>query len=62
MQPYDPFAGIYPCYMGWGLGAGVDLRIFSILIILIVTRQPKGVMGFMSWLANRSRVAKGGNE
>ncbi|WP_303883961.1 branched-chain amino acid ABC transporter permease [Acetomicrobium mobile] len=45
-----------------GLGGGVDLIIFGILIILIVTRQPKGVMGFISWLANRSRAAKGGDE
>ena len=30
-----------------GLGGGVDLIIFGILIIVIVIRQPKGVMGFM---------------
>ena len=45
-----------------GLGGGVDLIIFGILIIVIVIRQPKGVMGFISWLASRLRAAKGGDE
>ena len=45
-----------------GLGGGVDLIIFGILIIVIVIRQPKGVMGFISWLASRSKAAKGGDE
>jgi len=45
-----------------GLGGGVDLIIFDILIIVIVIRQPKGVMGFISWLASRSKAAKGGDE
>jgi len=45
-----------------GLGGGVDLIIFGILIIVIVIRQPKGIMGFISWLASRSKAAKGGDE
>lgn len=45
-----------------GLGGGVDLIIFGILIVLIVTRQPKGVMGFINLLTTRFKATKGGDD
>jgi branched-chain amino acid transport system permease protein len=42
-----------------GLGGGVDLIIFGLLIIVIVIRQPKGLMGFVSWVAGHRARARG---
>ena len=36
-----------------GLGGGVDLIIFGLLIILVVVKQPKGVVGIFSYLRRR---------
>lgn len=41
-----------------GLGGGVDLMVFGVLIILVVIRQPKGIIGLMSALG-RKRPAHG---
>jgi branched-chain amino acid transport system permease protein len=46
-----------------GLGGGVDLIIFGLLIILMVVKQPAGMIGFMRdahrWFARRKNTAKG---
>jgi branched-chain amino acid transport system permease protein len=46
-----------------GLGGGVDLIIFGLLIILMVVKQPAGIIGFMRdarrWFARRKSAAKG---
>jgi len=42
-----------------GLGGGVDLIIFGLLIIVIVIRQPRGLMGFVSWVARHRARARG---
>lgn len=36
-----------------GMGGGVDLIIFGLLIILVVIKQPKGIMGIISGLVKR---------
>ena len=46
-----------------GLGGGVDLIIFGLLIIIIVVRQPSGISGLIRDIARRMRrttAAKGG--
>jgi len=42
-----------------GLGGGVDLIIFGLLIIVIVIRQPRGLMGFVSWVVEHRARARG---
>jgi len=47
-----------------GLGGGVDLIIFGLLIIIVVVKQPKGIMGlivdFMRWRRKKTMNRKGG--
>jgi len=47
-----------------GIGGGVDLIIFGLLIILVVVKQPKGIMGlvsdFMRWRRGKMVNRKGG--
>jgi branched-chain amino acid transport system permease protein len=39
-------------YLG-SLGSGVDLIIFGLLIVLVVVKQPSGIMGILSGIAKR---------
>ncbi|GAB4112480.1 MAG: branched-chain amino acid ABC transporter permease [Candidatus Caldatribacteriota bacterium] len=41
-----------------GLGKGTDLILFGFLIVLIMIRQPKGIMGFINEFLNRRRAKK----
>jgi len=41
-----------------GLGGGVDLIIFGIIIVVIVVRQPRGVMGIISEVKNHFQNTK----
>jgi branched-chain amino acid transport system permease protein len=47
-----------------GLGGGVDLIVFGVLIIVIVVKQPAGISGIVRDIARRfgrrSSAAKGG--
>lgn len=47
-----------------GIGGGVDLIIFGLLIILVVVKQPKGIMGlvsdFMRWRRGKMVNREGG--
>lgn len=47
-----------------GLGGGVDLIIFGLLIIVVVVKQPRGIMGlindFMRWRRGKSSSGEGG--
>lgn len=45
-----------------GSGTGVDLMIYGLLIILITCYQPKGVIGIVQKLAERSKKANIGGE
>jgi len=36
-----------------GLGGGVDLIIFGLLIVIVVVRQPKGIMGILNAVSRR---------
>ena len=40
------------------LGAGVDLMIFGLIIIIVMIKQPLGIMGLIRYLT-RKRIAKG---
>ena len=42
-------------YLGT-LGPGTDLIIFGLLIVLVVIKQPRGIMGILSDLAKRKRI------
>jgi len=39
-----------------GLGSGIDLMLFGLLIILIMVRQPKGIMGFVNEYINYKKA------
>jgi branched-chain amino acid transport system permease protein len=47
-----------------GIGGGVDLIIFGLLIIIVVVKQPKGIMGlvsdFMRWRRRKMVNREGG--
>ena len=46
--PLQEYTRVY-----WGgLGSGVDLILFGFLIILIMVRQPKGIMGLINEFQN----------
>jgi branched-chain amino acid transport system permease protein len=36
-----------------GLGGGVDLIVFGLLIVIVVVRQPKGIMGILNAISRR---------
>jgi len=42
-----------------GLGGGVDLMIFGLLIIIIIVRQPRGIMGIISDVCSHVKKVKG---
>lgn len=44
-------------YLG-SLGSGVDLIIFGVLIVLVVIKQPSGIMGILSDLVKRNKRKK----
>lgn len=44
-----------------GMGGGVDLIIFGLLIILVVVKQPKGIMGIVAGFMKK-KTREGGNE
>jgi len=39
-----------------GLGSGIDLMLFGLLIILIMVRQPKGIMGLVNEYINYKKA------
>jgi len=36
-----------------GLGGGVDLIVFGLLIVIVVVRQPRGIMGLLNAVGRR---------
>lgn len=44
-----------------GMGGGVDLIIFGLLIILVVVKQPRGIMGIVTGLTKK-KTHEGGDE
>ena len=44
-------------YLG-SLGSGVDLIIFGLLIVLVIIKQPRGIMGILSDLVKRNKTGK----
>jgi len=54
----------YTRAMWGGLGGGVDLIVFGLLIVIIVVKQPAGISGIVRDIAKRIRrrptAAKGG--
>ncbi len=45
-----------------GLGGGVDLMIFGVLIVIIVIRQPSGMIGLIRLIARRLEALRGVKE
>jgi len=45
-----------------GLGGGVDLMIFGVLIVIIVIRQPSGLIGLIRLIARRLEALRGVKE
>ena len=39
-----------------GLGGGVDLIVFGLLIVIVVVRQPKGIMGIVAAIGRRRKA------
>ncbi len=48
-------------YLG-SLGSGVDLVIFGLLIVLVVVKQPRGIMGILSNLVKRKKPGQAAPE
>jgi branched-chain amino acid transport system permease protein len=48
-------------YLG-GIGGGVDLIIFGLLIIIVVVYQPKGIMGILDRARARIKRSREGGE
>lgn len=41
------------------LGAGVDLMIFGLIIIIVMVKQPLGIMGIIRWYMKKRKIAEG---
>jgi branched-chain amino acid transport system permease protein len=41
-----------------GFGGGIDLIIFGIIIVVVVVRQPRGIMGIISEVKNHFQNTK----
>ncbi len=41
------------------LGAGVDLMIFGLIIIIVMVKQPLGIMGIIRWYMKKRKIVEG---